>query len=196
MPKGLFRLYHLFFGLLDLVALVVAFYYSLDAISFFFSYFTVLSNILITFVFLYFGLSSKPKNKLIEKLYGPATLYMVITGVVFWTILRNDHAISTIPWITIVMHAVMPIIVVLGWIFYPAKLKTNYKTSLKWLIFPLLFVIYTLIRGPIVGWYPYPFLNPEKVGGYGGVALYVLFILIGAWIASLILLWIQKIRKS
>ncbi len=44
--------------------------------------------------------------------------------------------------------------------------------ALIWLVYPLLFAVYSLIRGPIVGWYPYPFLDPAHVGGYGVVALY------------------------
>jgi len=35
-----------------------------------------------------------------------------------------------------------------------------------------------LARGAIVGWYPYPFLNPANVGGYGGVAAYVIGIMV------------------
>ena len=41
-----------------------------------------------------------------------------------------------------------------------------------------------LIRGATIGWYPYLFLNPATVGGYGGVAAYaiaiaVAFVLVG-----------------
>lgn len=195
MPKGFFRIYHLLFGLFDLIAIIFAFYYSLNVLSIFFSYFTVLSNILATFVFLYFGLGLK-KNNLINKLYGPSVLYMTITGVIFWTILRNHHLVATVPWITMVMHGVMPIIVFLGWILFRPKIKLDYKDALVWQIFPLLFVIYTLIRGPFAHWYPYFFLNPEKAGGYTGVSLYVAFILFGSWLAALFLVWLAKIRKT
>ena len=41
-------------------------------------------------------------------------------------------------------------------------------------MFPLLYLVYVLIRGSIIGWYPYPFLNPAQAGGYGGVTLYSL----------------------
>jgi len=43
-----------------------------------------------------------------------------------------------------------------------------------------------LIRGGVTGWYPYPFLDPAKVGGYGGVAVYAIGIaatfLIAGWV--------------
>jgi hypothetical protein len=32
-----------------------------------------------------------------------------------------------------------------------------------------------MIRGPIAGWYPYPFLDPAN-GGYGSVAAYIVAI--------------------
>ena len=47
-----------------------------------------------------------------------------------------------------------------------------------------------MIRGVIVEWYPYPFLNPAQGAGYGGVAVYVIAIaafilLVGAGIIAL-----------
>jgi hypothetical protein len=40
------------------------------------------------------------------------------------------------------------------------------------LVVPVAYCSYSLIRGPIVDWYPYPFLNPEAAGGYPGVVAY------------------------
>lgn len=48
---------------------------------------------------------------------------------------------------------------------------------LDWLIIPLLYSGYSIIRGAISGWYPYPFFNPAQSGSYGGVARYGLVIL-------------------
>ena len=36
--------------------------------------------------------------------------------------------------------------------------------------------VFTLVRGAIDGWYPYPFLDPAN-GGYGTVALYAIAIM-------------------
>ncbi len=55
-----------------------------------------------------------------------------------------------------------------------------------WFIFPLGYLLYSLIRGPIAHWYPYPFLNPDKAGGYGGVGIYCMAILV----AFLLLGWL------
>ena len=52
-------------------------------------------------------------------------------------------------------------------------------------IFPLAYLAYALVRGT-AGWYPYPFLNPANVGGYGGVAAYAVGIaltfFVGGWV--------------
>jgi hypothetical protein len=37
---------------------------------------------------------------------------------------------------------------------------------------------HSLVRGGLVNWYPYPFLDPTH-GGYGSVAGYIVAILIG-----------------
>jgi hypothetical protein len=47
-------------------------------------------------------------------------------------------------------------------------------------------IVYTMIRGPIAGWYPYPFLDPAN-GGYGSVAVTTLVILAGGAVLSVIL---------
>jgi len=42
-----------------------------------------------------------------------------------------------------------------------------------WLLFPLAYFGYSLLREPAAGFYPYPFLNPRLSGGYGRVTVYV-----------------------
>ena len=46
-----------------------------------------------------------------------------------------------------------------------------------WLIFPIVYVVYSLVRGPIADWYPYPFLDPNLDGGAGKVAIMVVVLI-------------------
>ena len=48
----------------------------------------------------------------------------------------------------------------------------SYRAALDWLIVPLAYFAYSLLRGAAVHWYPYPFLNPMHPGGYGRVVIY------------------------
>ena len=52
-----------------------------------------------------------------------------------------------------------------------------------------------MVRGPIAGWYPYPFLDPAN-GGYGTVALYVVGIFVfGVVVATLLRLVGNALRS-
>jgi uncharacterized membrane protein len=86
----------------------------------------------------------------------------------------------------------MPIAAVLDWLYQPPKSNLALKQIQYWLIFPLAYLAYTLVRGAIVGWYPYPFLNSANVGGYGGVLLYSLAISVLFFVVSVVLIMLGK----
>lgn len=194
------RIYRIFFGLLSLTALIVQFAASWNYFADFFSYFTILSNILALILFLYLSLSFSQKNKKLQHnvdiFRGAVTLYMSITGIVYWSLLRNNPNLAAYPWINIVAHGVMPIVVFCDWVIAPPVTKLRMQTVGLWLTFPLLYVAYSLIRGSLMGWYPYFFVNPAKVGGYVGVLKYLLFILFGSGILGGLLLKIAKFRRQ
>jgi hypothetical protein len=57
-----------------------------------------------------------------------------------------------------------------------------------WVVYPAIWLAYTLVKGPIVGKYPYPFLNPDN-GGYGTVAVYCLAILVVMALVTVAAVW-------
>lgn len=188
------KLFYLFFVILDLIALGIQTFVSINNIFDLYSYFTILSNVFAILMFIYLVYSPKPR---FGYLRGAITLYMCITGIVYWILLSRGPNLAASPWINLVAHGAMPIAVFLSWIWTPVDKKLDYKKAVKWLIFPILFVPYTLIRGEIVGWYPYFFLDPNKVG-YLGVLGYFIIILVGAYILSILLVKIanSRIRKN
>ena len=50
----------------------------------------------------------------------------------------------------------------------------KFSYSKPGLVYPIIYCVYTLIRGSFVGWYPYYFLSPIKMHSYEGVELSVL----------------------
>ncbi len=58
------------------------------------------------------------------------------------------------------------------WILFSPWTRRSFLAALGWLLAPLAYFAYSLVRGPIAHWYPYPFLDPRHSGGYGRVALY------------------------
>lgn len=146
----------------------------------FFSYFTNLSNIFVAVVMLVGAihraqyLEPKPWEDLIR---GASVAGITVVGIVFSILLRDAEMGSLMPWVNAVTHYIMPVAGVVDWLYQPPKSKLGLRQIPYWLIFPLLYLFYTVIRGTIIAWYPYPFLNPANAGGYGGVMLYSLAII-------------------
>ena len=77
-----------------------------------------------------------------------------------------------LPSVDLLLHKIFPVIVVLDWILFPPMTRLRYTDALRWLVYPVVWLAFTLIRGAADGWYPYPFLDPTD-GGYGMVAVVV-----------------------
>ena len=140
----------------------------------FFSYFTIESNIF-AFVILIVSALALANNKRPSKLYllrGAATLYMVITGIVFAVLLAGVEGsiLTAVPWDNIVLHYIMPVVLLVDWLVDKPNKTITFKSSFVWLIYPVTYIIYSLARGKLVNWYPYPFLDPKN-NGYTGVLI-------------------------
>jgi hypothetical protein len=147
---------------------ILQFYISSDTFTNVISYFTILCNSLIA-VSLSFS-AFFPKTKLGRFFSGLSVktaiaLYIFIVFVVYNTVLRDIW--KPTGWqlfLDNMLHVAIPVLYVLYWLFLVTKSKLNWKNGFYWLIFPLIYLIYSLIRGSKVGWYPYPFLNVDKLG--------------------------------
>lgn len=162
------------YRLLAALAVLVAIAYELEkglsregiTTTDYFSYFTELSNLFAAAVFLYGAVrGTAERSRTIELLRGAAVVYMLTTGVVY-AVLLSGHA-PIYPWVNTILHRVMPIVVALDWILDPPRVRLEpRRTVLLWMAFPLVYVLYTLVRGAIVNWYPYFFVSPHRGGGY------------------------------
>jgi hypothetical protein len=162
----------------------------------YFSYFTVLSNLFAAAMLLHGALRpAHTRSRTVELLRGAAVVYILTTGIVY-LLLLSGHA-PAYPWVNAILHYLMPVAVTLDWLLDPprARLDTA-QTVVLWMAFPLLYILYTLTRGAIVGWYPYFFVNPHRNGGYLIVASDCLAVGIG--IAALIALttWAGNHRRD
>lgn len=174
----------LFFGVLTLVAVGTQFTVQVQmgfSVINFFSFFTNLSNLFAAIV-LIFGafqlIARRQPSVSTDLIRGMSVVNMAVVGVVFSALLRNVDMGYLLPWVNTVLHYITPIAVVLEWLVQPPRTKLGKRQLLLCQVFPLLYLVYVLTRGAIVGWYPYPFLNPANVGGYGGVTAYIIGIVV------------------
>jgi len=89
------------------------------------------------------------------------------------------------------LHVINPLLFVIYWIAFVDKAKLEYKQTVGWLVYPLLYVIFIVIRGYLIRQYPYPFINVVKIG-YPKAILNTTIILVVFWVLSLIFVFAGK----
>src|SRR5690606_12194116 len=88
-----------------------------------------------------------------------------IVGMIYVLVLRdlwNPQGLQL--WVDAALHYVIPILFIIHWLNYVPKRKLVWFHSIVWLIPPLLYIAYILIRGDLTGYYPYPFLDVDRSG--------------------------------
>ncbi|MDQ6681949.1 MAG: Pr6Pr family membrane protein [Chloroflexota bacterium] len=192
--------YRAFFGVLALAAVATQF---IDVASrglldplHFFSYFTIESNLFAAAVLLVLAARrNEDRSQTLDLVRGAAVAYMTVTGIVFSVLLANTNVDTAIPWVNDVVHSIMPIVMVADWLLDPPRRQLTIRQGLAWLAYPFVWLVYTLVKGPIVGKYPYPFLNPAN-GGYATVAIYCIAILVGFTAVCLAAVWVANVSRD
>lgn len=156
----------------------------------FLGYFTIQSNLIgVVAMLLVAARSPETRPRWLEWLRGAATVYLTITFVVVILLLRGVDVGLQLKWVDVALHELTPIVIVASWLLDPPTVRLRSRDALGWLTYPLVWLAYTLIRGPMVGWYPYPFLDPAN-GGYGAVAATSVAILVAGALVCLFYAWL------
>ncbi len=99
----------------------------------------------------------------IDLLRGAATVYVAVAAVVFPLLFGPDPD-PGIAWADVVLRGVLPAAVIADWLAVPPLTGISFRRSLAWFAYPVLWVSFTMLRGPAVGWYPVPALDPAGGG--------------------------------
>lgn len=176
----------------------------------FFSFFTILSNLLAVIVLLWavFWFWSRGSRRRVEPAalafcLAAVTTYMIVTGIVYNLLLR-DYVLepgAVVPWSNEVLHLVGPAFLLLDLFLGPKRRRLPWTALVGILVFPLVWVVYTLVRAgfitnPATGdpwWYPYPFLNPHLNDGPALFA-YIGGIAVGITLVATVVVWVGRLR--
>ena len=135
----------------------------------FFSFFTILTNTLVAICFSVLAFS-KAGSGLSSFFRKPTTLtaitgYILVVGIVYQLILRqtwDPEGLQKI--VDELLHTVTPPLFLLFWIIWVPKKELSLKNIPAWLIYPLVYLVFVLVRGSMSGFYPYPFIDVTKIG--------------------------------
>lgn len=159
----------------------------------FFSFFTIQSNIIGVIAVGTAALAGEAARGSVwlSQLRGAATLYMGITGMIFSLLLSGADVQTPIPWVNSVLHYVFPLFIVIDWLVDRSVRPLTFRQGLVFLAYPVAYLAYSMIRGPIVDWYPYPFLDP-RTNGYLFVAVMSVFVAIVGLALAWVLCWSSR----
>ncbi|MDR1804003.1 MAG: Pr6Pr family membrane protein [Treponema sp.] len=177
-------------------------------------YYTNLSNLL---CFLYFiplvarmaihlRDDSNAAVTLFPRLKGAFTLMMTITMLVYHFVLMGGNVPAydgTQRWLAnALLHYAAPAMVILDWVLFDPRRVFRVFDPLLWLLIPLLYAIFTLIRAEVGGEmggrgsrFPYFFLDVDAIG-WGGMLAYVgAFAVVFAALGYIMLLLDRKVLR-
>jgi hypothetical protein len=150
----------------------------------FFSYFTTQANLLVVATSL--SLARRPSRDgsgwRVARLNALSGI--TITALVHWFLLHPLDNFRGLLWASdTLVHIIVPVLVVLGWLIFGPRRRISLRVVGLGLIWPLAWLLYTLVVGRITGWYPYFFLDLGQTDP-GVVALYCVAILILLFVVS------------
>ena len=165
----------------------------------FFGFFTIDTNILVAICLTFIGLRNKNSlGKFFSKstTITALTVYITIVGLVYNVILRSTWDPQGLQkLVDELLHSVIPILFIIFWFIFVPIENIKWKNVFPWLIYPIVYMIYALVHGAIINWYPYPFVDVNKLGY--NTALINAFVVLGIiFLLSLALIGISKLMRK
>ncbi|MFG1621490.1 Pr6Pr family membrane protein [Kribbella sp. NPDC049227] len=142
-----------------------------------FAYFTIQSNLLLGATVLVLALQpDRPQGTLFKTLRLNGVLCIAVTGIVYHLVLAGLGELTG--WAEVanfLLHTATPILGVLGWLLFGPRGVVDQRIVGWSIVYPLLWLVFTLVRGEFVGFYPYPFVDVGE-HGYARVLLNCLLV--------------------
>lgn len=137
------------------------------------AYFTFLSGLLVLVTSGMLAVRTQRSLAVFHAVRLAAVVQMIITGVVFNVLLRDDAVLTGVRLFNdTVLHQILPVLVPLVWLVVGPFGKITGRVVAASMVIPLTWLALTLLRGPGLDWYPYTILDVPGMG-YDGVGVYV-----------------------
>ncbi|MCF5144462.1 hypothetical protein GIW41_09690 [Pseudomonas sp. PA-6-1D] len=134
----------------------------------FFSFFTVLTNTLVVVVLSYALVNRESAAKrffLAPAVSSGIAASIVVVSLAYNLLLRHLWSPTGFQFIADeLLHDVMPLLFVIYWWRCVPKGTLRFKHIGGWVIYPLVYFGYVLLRGHLLGQYQYPFIDVDSLG--------------------------------
>lgn len=134
----------------------------------YFSYFTILANLLVTAVAVVAmsgNVGAAGRFLARPRVRGGVALYIGVTGIVYFTILRHLWQPQGAQWwADSGLHYAAPVLYLSWWFACLPHGRLSWGDVPRWLLFPAVYLSWSFARGALVHEYPYPFLDVGQLG--------------------------------
>lgn len=156
-----------------------------------FCYFTIQSNILVAVAVLMI-LRGQTDSRLFRVLRLTSLVGITVTGVVAAVALQPSASYTAANLLCDrLLHIGVPVLAIIGWTAFGPRGHARRQDLLPALIWPTLWLAATLALGAVVGWYPYPFIDPSRIG-YGPTLLNCAIIAVLFLSVAALAVWVDQ----
>lgn len=164
----------------------------------FISFFTVLTNTLAVVVLSYAWVNRDSAAKqffLAPRVSSGIAVSIVVVSLAYNLLLRHLWSPSGFQFIADeLLHDVMPVLFLIYWWRCVPKGHLRFRHIGAWVIYPLVYFAYALLRGDLLGQYQYPFIDVSTLG-YPQVFVNAGGILLGFVLIALAVVGLDRLIK-
>lgn len=171
----------------------------------YFAYFSIVTAIVAGSFLVATGIGlvrNQEDSKRIEIARLSFTVAMIVVGVVYHLLLADapgdvrdgDYVWPVLP--NEVIHTYGPILLVIDYLLSHKAFRLKLRAALWVAVFPLTWLVFSVIRGLVTNWWPYWFINPNEEGGIPGMLTYIAAITSFFLILGFLVLGIKKLIQK
>ena len=172
-----------------------------------FEYFAYFSIVTAIFAGLFlittgFGLLLKIEDtKWVEIARLSLAVALIVVGVVYHALLADaandirdgDYAWPVLP--NEIIHTYAPILAVIEYLISVRAFRIRLRAFIWVAVFPLTWLVLSIVRGTATNWWPYWFINPNGEAGLGGMLTYIAAITLFFLVLGILVLGLKKILQ-
>ena len=105
------------------------------------------------------------RRRLLHIVKGGVVMYCLTMAAGYQLLLSaTHHPTGAAAVANVLLHYALPVGIVLDWLFVDAKGAWRLRHVMGWAVYPATYLVFSVVRGGVTGWYPYPFVDVAKLG--------------------------------
>ena len=171
----------------------------------YFAYFSIVTALVAGGFLVTTGLGlvrGKQDTKWVEISRLSLSVAMIVVGVVYHALLADapgdirdgDYVWPVLP--NEVIHTYGPILIAIDYLLSHKAFRIKLRAALWVAVFPLTWLMFSVVRGLVTNWWPYWFINPNEEGGIPGMLAYIAAITSFFLILGFLVLGIKKLIQK